>query len=215
MGHTYLLTFPVSDKQEARNLGASSAWEVIEELREAGLNGLTAEEISVRLGLPLSTVYGVLSKLQSAKWVEPRRPSRKIGRPTTKRQAELSRTGRMKQIYVEKIPWGDVDFEEKFIAILDPVIKAVLERHDTVEHMRDTFDAVLTDLSKSERAKEFLPSIEICPKCKESHEAYEFLWALCIRLNSMLLEDFSDKLRPMLEKHKLKTLIQSNSLLGS
>ncbi len=209
MGQIYLLTFPVSDKQEARNLGASSAWEVIEELREAGLNGLTAEEISGRLGLPLSTVYGVLSKLQAARWVEPRRPSRKIGRPTAKRQAEFARTGRMKQIYVEKIPWGDVDLEEKFIAILDPVIKEVLQKHDTVECLRDIFDAVLTNFSKSERAKEFLPSSDICPKCKESHEAYEFLWALCIRLNSILLHDFSDQLRPVLEKHKLKTLIQS------
>src|SRR5439155_14568864 len=162
MGHTYLLTFPVSDKQEARNLGASSAWEVIEELREAGLDGLTAEEISVRLGLPLSTVYGVLSKLQAAQWVEPRRSSKKIGRPNIKRKAELARTGRMKQIYVEKIPWGEVDFEEKFTAILDPVIKEVLQRHDTVEHLRDTFDAVLNDFSKNEHAKELLPSSEIC-----------------------------------------------------
>jgi len=209
MERIYLLTFPVSEKQEARNLGASSAWEVIEELREAGLDGLTAEEISVRLGLPLSTVYGVLSKLQAAQWVEPRRSSKKIGRPNIKGKAELARTGRMKQIYVEKIPWGEVDFEEKFTAILDPVIKEVLQRHDTVEHLRDTFDAVLNDFSKNEHAKELLPSSEICPKCKESHEAYEFLWALCTRLNSILLKNFSDKLRPMLEKHKLKTLIQS------
>jgi len=209
MGHVYLLTFPVSDKQEARNLGAASAWDVLEELREVGLRGLTADEISVRLELPLSTVYGVLSKLQAARWVEPRRPTKRIGRPGAKRQAELSRTGRMRQIYVEKIPWGDVDFEERFVAILDPVIKEVLQRHQLVDHLRDALDAILTDFSKDERGREFLPSSEVCPKCKESHEAYEFLWALFTRLNAILFEGFSDKLRPVLQRHKLNTLTQS------
>ena len=202
MGQVYLLTFPVSDKQEARNLGSSSAWEVLEELREVGLDGMTVEEISKKLDLPKSTVYEVLSKLQAARWVEPRRSSRKIGRPNAKRKAEINRTGRMKQIYVEKIPWGDSEFDENFKDVLDPAIARVLEKHGMVDSFVDALDKILASLALGEKSKKFLPSRELCPKCKSSHEADEFLQAICIGLTSALLsDDFSDKIKPVLEKH--------------
>lgn len=205
MGQVYLLTFPVSDKQEARNLGSSSAWEVLEELREVGLDGLTVEEISKKLDLPKSTVYGVLSKLQAARWVEPRRSPRKLGRPSAKRQAETIRTGRMRQIYVEKIPWGDTEFDDDFKDVLDPAIKEVFEKQEVVESFVNALDKILAKLAAGEKSKKFLPSRDLCPKCKTSHEAYEFLQAICIGLTSTLLSDeFSSKIKPVLEKHGVK-----------
>jgi len=205
MSHVYLLTFPVSGKQEARNLGSSSAWEVLEELREVGLDGLTVEEISKRLDLPKSTVYNVLSKLQAADWVEPRRSPRKLGRPNAKRQAEAARTGRMKQIYVENIPWGEIEFDKKFKDTLDPVLGEILRKHPVVDSFVDSLDKILTALTLHQGGKKFLPSSEVCPKCKTSHEATEFVWALSIGLASALLsEEFVYKLRPVLEKHGVK-----------
>jgi predicted transcriptional regulator len=205
MGQVYLLTFPVSDKQEARNLGSSSAWEVLEELRDVGLDGLTVEEISKKLELPKSTVYGVLSKLQAAGWVEPRRSLRKLGRPNAKRKEETTRTGRMKQIYVEKIPWGDIEFDDEFKDVLGPAITRVFEKHETVELFVDAIDRILANLALGEKSRKFLPSRELCPKCKTSHEAYEFLQAICIGLTSVLLSnEFSNKIKPVLEKHGVK-----------
>ena len=126
----YLLTFPVSDEQEARSLGSASAWEILEKLRDVGLDGLTAEQISKRLDLSKSTVYNVLSKLQAAGWVESRRSPKKIGRPNAKRKADVARTGRMRRIYVENIPWGTVEFDDKFVDTLDKVLEEVLEKHE-------------------------------------------------------------------------------------
>src|SRR2546422_8435295 len=150
MGQVYLLTFPVSDKEDARNLASSSAWEVLEELRKVGLDGRTVEEISKKLELPRSTVYNVLSKLQAASWVKARRSSKKIGRPNARRKAEATRTGRMKQIYVEDIPWGDIEFDDKFKATLDPVIKEVLEKHDVVSSFVDALDKILASFAVHE-----------------------------------------------------------------
>ncbi len=201
MGQVYLSTFPVSDKQDARNLGSSSAWEVLEELRKVGLDGLTVEEISKRLELPSSTVYSVLSKLQAADWVEARRSRKKIGRPNAKRQAEAIRTGRMRQIYVENVPWGEIEFDDEFEEILDPVVREVLVKHEVVGNFADALDKILANLARREDGKQLLPSSELCSKCKTTHEAYEFLWALSISLaRTLLSEEFSNKLKPVLEK---------------
>jgi len=204
MAQIYLTSFPVSDKEVAHTLGSASAWEVLEKLREAGLNGLTAEEISKKLDLPKSTVYGILSKLQAAGWVESRRARKKLGRPDARTEEEIRRTGRTKRIYVEKINWGGIEPEPEFGEILSDAIREVLGSHQVVDSFADAIDKILTILAKDQDGKEFLPSAELCPKCETSHEAREFMWAVCIDLISQLLYDESNKLEPVLKKHNVK-----------
>jgi len=204
MGHAYLMTFPVSEKEEARTLGSSSAWDIIDELREAGLDGLTAHEISKKLDLAYATVYSVLSKLQAAKWVESRRSKKQIGRPDKTRRREIARTGRMKQIYIEKIPWGYVEVEDEFQETLNDILPDVLKNHQLVDTFADALDNILGKLRNSEHGTDFFPSQNLCPKCHKSHEAEEFLYAICFYLTPILLDKFSDKLKPVLKKHGVK-----------
>ncbi len=57
------LAILMPDKRQAKVLGSGSGWEVLELLKESGVEGSTADEISERLDLPKSTVYNILSDL--------------------------------------------------------------------------------------------------------------------------------------------------------
>ena len=79
-----------------------------------------------------------------------------------------------------------------------------------VSSLGDALDKILTNLTGREDGKKLLPSSELCSECKNSHEAEEFVWALCIRLIQALLSGkFSDKIKPVLEKHGVKALVRS------
>lgn len=202
MTRIYFLSFPVVGKQVARTLGSASTWDVLEELRKTGLDGLTADEISKKLDLPKATVYATLSKLQAAEWVEPRRARKKLGRPDEKTEEEFRRTGKTKQIYVEKIPWWEAVLDEEFELVVSDAIEKTLEDHQFVESFADAMEKILSNLEKDKQSKEFLPSSELCPKCKTSHEANEFVWAVGMKLIQELLND--EKLKPVYKKHNIQ-----------
>ena len=206
MGHVYILTIPVSDKEQARTLGASSTYQILEELREAGLEGMTAEEIWKKLELTDTTVYNLLQRLRDAGWVEARPDRRKIGRPDKVRQKEMLRTGRRKQIYVAKIPWVDLELESDFGEALDDALKEVIEKrkHEVVRFFADALDKILESLERSEDGKSFFPSKGICKECHSSHEAVEFLSAVSVWLTTTILGKFENELNPILEKHGVK-----------
>jgi len=74
----------------------------------------------------------------------------------------------------------------------------------------DALDKILVSLAGNEEGKKFLPSAEVCSKCKNSHEAEEFLWALCTEMTQTLLsEKFSGRIKSVLEKHNVKALIDA------
>lgn len=45
MDNQYLVSIPITVENEARVLGSPSAWEILDELRYAGLEGRTAEAL--------------------------------------------------------------------------------------------------------------------------------------------------------------------------
>jgi DNA-binding transcriptional ArsR family regulator len=102
-GELYFETIPIVDKRQAKVLGSGSGWEVLELLRESGIEGSTADEISDRLDLPKSTVYNILSDLSAARYVDSRRYKKGVGRPNKENIEEEKRTGKQKRIYVESI----------------------------------------------------------------------------------------------------------------
>jgi predicted ArsR family transcriptional regulator len=103
MVNCYFETIPIVDKRQAKVLGSGSGWEVLELLRESGIEGSTADEISDRLDLPKSTVYNILSDLSAARYVDSRRYKKGVGRPNKENIEEEKRTGKQKRIYVESI----------------------------------------------------------------------------------------------------------------
>jgi DNA-binding MarR family transcriptional regulator len=70
MTQKYLISIAITGENEARVLGSPSAWEILDELRYAGLEGRTADEISEELDVPISTVYGTLNKLDAVGFLE-------------------------------------------------------------------------------------------------------------------------------------------------
>lgn len=206
MAQVYFQSIPVSEKQDARTLGSGNAWEVLEELREVGIDGLTVEEISKKVDLPKSTVYAILSKLQAAGYVEARRPRKSIGRPDEEAKREIVRTGKTKQIYVEKIPWPGFELEGDFSDSIMPVIEKVLKDHQLPSLFLDATDKILSALGENEESRKFLPSEEECPKCKESHEAIEFVSALGTAIMAHLISN--KKMEPIYKKYKLNFSLQ-------
>jgi sugar-specific transcriptional regulator TrmB len=205
LGQVYILSIPVSDKEQARTLSASSTWKILEELREAGLSGMTAEEIWKRLELTDTTVYSLLSRLRDAGWVESRPDRKKIGRPDKARKREMVRTGRKKQIYVAKLP-SDIELEGEFADTLYDALKDVLEKrkHELVNYFADAIDKILESMEQSKDGKSFFPSTEICKECHSSHEAVEFLSALSFEITTAIVNRFEKELKPILEKHGIK-----------
>lgn len=201
VANIYFESFPVAEKQVARTLAANSAWEVLEQLRQAGISGLTAEEISAKLELPKSSVYNVLAKLQAAGWVEPRRATKRLGRPDERTRGQVARTGRTKQLYVEKIPWGGYVLNEEFDDVLGAAVERMLADHRLPEAFADALDKTILALTSDEHGKDFLPSREPCPKCKTSHEANEFVMAIASAIMSELVEH--ERLEPTYKKHNL------------
>lgn len=204
MANVYFHSIPVSEKQTARTLGSGSAWEVLEELRSVGIDGLTVDEVCKRVDLPKSTVYAILSKLQAAGWVESRRPKKKLGRPGEAAREERRRTGKMKQVYVEKIPWPSFELDEEFAEIIMPVVRKVL--HEKEATFSDWMTKILDSIANDENGKKFLPSEERCSKCDESHEAIEFAAALGTGIINYLL--WNKTMETVYKSHKLNLEVE-------
>jgi predicted ArsR family transcriptional regulator len=100
----YLISIPIVDIHEAKILGSDTNWNIINVLRDAGAEGLSAEQISKEIRVPIHSVYGDLKQLQAAGLIEGtiRRPS--WGRPP--KETKQRSGGKPTKIYTENIPWG-------------------------------------------------------------------------------------------------------------
>lgn len=179
----YLITFPVSDRNAAAVLGNETAWDIIEELREAGVDGLTVKEIVQKLQ-PISdkTVHRILQRLQDVGWVESSRKTKKVGRPK-EGWKEHRVTGR-ERIYFENIPWGAVSFEPEFEESVSPLLRRYSKEMET--KLIEVLKRMIEEFKTIPELEELLPGDELCIRCKQNHEAREFLWALRIGLVSRI-----------------------------
>ena len=178
MANSYMDSIAITDENEARVLGSPSAWEILQKLRHAGMRGMTAEEISNDLQIPISTVYNTLTNLRAANLIETRRMPKRVGKPSKELQDEEKRTGKKKRIYVEKIEWGSAYLDENFQEYLDRNISKMLDDTLFTSEFANTIDKIIQKIKNGGHGAKILPSEEICPNCKESHEAEEFIWAL-------------------------------------
>jgi DNA-binding MarR family transcriptional regulator len=200
MVHEYLVSIPITEENEARVLGSSSAWEVLDELRYAGLEGCTAEEISKELDIPKSTVYGVLNRLDAIGFVETRRLTKRLGRPSKDIQEIEKRTGKKKRIYVEHVHYGGMSLDDDFADYFYKNLQKHIDKSKIVESFSNLVDAMITIMENSSAGRDLLPSLEVCPLCKSNHEANEYTMALVFAICSEILK--SGELANICKKHK-------------
>lgn len=184
----YLLTVPVSDWQTAKDLGSETSWRILEELRNVGIEGLSADAISEKIGVPVSTVYSNLSKLASAQWVESTTRRLPWGRPS--RNTKKRSRGKPTRVFIQKLPWGNSEFDCEFMNTLETVIENM---KNEVDELREKWLSILEKIIaryKTNELDKFYPQEPVHETCGHSHEGMEFIDAVSL---SILWEILSGK----------------------
>jgi DNA-binding MarR family transcriptional regulator len=204
LGHEYLVSISITEENEARVLGSPSAWEILDELRGAGLKGRTAEEISKELGIPISTVYGVLNRLDAIGYLETRRLAKRLGRPSKDVEENEKRTGKKKRIYVEHVQWGGISLDDDFADFFDKTLQKLVDKSKIAEFYSELVDKMITTMENNSDGRDLLPSMERCPVCKSNHEATEYVWALVLAICAKIFR--SDELVNICKKHNYELI---------
>lgn len=197
----YLDSIPVTSESDAKILGSAAGWEILEELRGVGIDGLTVNEIAASLDLPTSTVYGVLRQLTAANLVKQKRYKKKVGAPDKKRREDELRTGKKKKIYLENINWGAISFDDDFGLFVEKKVKEIIEQSDISGQCSSLIDKIIAKMKADADGKDMLPSKNICPNCEKDHEAAELIWALLLAIIDVV--QVSSELEDTCKKHGL------------
>ncbi len=154
----YLECIPITNGNEARILGSSSSWEILELIRDKGTYGATAEEIAKYLEIPLSIVYNILKGLRDAGFIEARRFSKKLGKPSMAMQEEEKRTGKQKRIYVERIGWGDFSqMTSEFRTYFTDELEDIVYDDGIIGNYCDLLDKIIMKMKENGDGKDLLP----------------------------------------------------------
>jgi len=184
----YFVTIPVGSWEKAQLLGSETNWKVLETLRDAGLGGLTTEEISKKVDVPRSTIYGILKELQAADWVESGERRRQWGRPSKEVKQRFG--GKPARVYIVEMLWGN-QFDEEFTNSYQLLLDRLEDETDELKKkFLSLLDKIVSAFETSEDLKEFFPKDgKMHEKCGWSHEAQEFLYATSFALLERILSD--------------------------
>ena len=177
--HTYLTHFPIKSYIEADILSKETSWRIMDYIRQAGADGITAEEIVKKEKIPASVVYSTLKELHRLEYV--------FLYPRDKK----SKGERKKRFVCERGTWGKYGIDEEFDAVLR--VSGLLEA--VTDEMRApimrVFKQVYDEFSKRKELQKFLPLKQgnICPNCQRSHEAMEFFYATLLRSIDLLINE--------------------------
>lgn len=176
---TYLTHFPIKSYQEADILSKDITWKIMDNMRQAGAKGITAEEIIKKESLPASVVYSALKELYRLNYIF-LYPREKKGK------------GERKKRYVcERGTWGKYGIDEEFDAALK--VEGMLEgiTEDLRAPIMKTFKTVFDEFSSKRGLQKFLPTknTNVCPHCQRSHEAMEFFYAILLRTIDLMITE--------------------------
>jgi hypothetical protein len=184
---TYLTHFPVESYLEADILSKEIAWKIMDDIRQAGANGITAEDIIGKEKLPASIVYSILKELYRLEFV--------FLYPREKK----SRGDRKKRFVCEKGTWGKYGIDRDF--------DATLRMSGMLTHMTEElrlpiikiFKELYNEFNRTKELQRFLPTSKtnICPNCQRSHEAMEFFYASLLRTVDLMITE-SDEFKKFL-----------------
>lgn len=184
---TYLTHFPVKSYLEADILSKETTWRVMDYIRQAGAQGITAEDIIEREKIPASVVYSTLKELYRLEYIF-LYPREKKGRGE-----------RRKRFVCERSTWGKYGIDEEFDAALK--VSGLLE--SITEEMRvpimKAFREAYEQFSTKKELQRYIPTKQtnICPNCQRSHEAMEFFYATLLRTIDLMITE-SDEFKKFL-----------------
>lgn len=184
---TYLTHFPVKSYLEAEILSKETTWRIMDQIRQAGAQGITAEEIMENKKIPSSVTYSILKELYRLGYV--------FLYPREKRQIRE----RKKRFVCERSTWGKYGIDEEFDGAMK--ISGLLE--NITNEMHDSIMKALKEVheqfSLNNQLRKFLPTKDnnICPNCNRSHEAMEFFYASLLRTIDLMITE-SDEFKKFL-----------------
>ena len=103
---TYLTHFPIKSYIEADILSKEVTWRIMDDIRQAGAKGITADEITKKEILPASVVYVTLKELYRLEFIFLYPRSRQI------------KSERKKRFVCERGTWGKYTIDKEFDAAL-------------------------------------------------------------------------------------------------
>lgn len=184
---TYLTHFPVKSYIEADILSKETTWTIMDQIRQAGANGITAEEIAKKESIPASVVYATLKELYRLEFI--------FLYPRGKRM----KSERKRRFVCERGTWGKYAIDREFDAALkvNELFEAITDelRVPIMKVLRETYD----QFNSKRELQRFLPTrnMNICPKCQRSHEAMEFFHATILRTVDLMITE-SDEFKKFL-----------------
>lgn len=193
----YLVTIPVSNWEDAKLLASETNWKILELLRDVGIDGLSAEEISEKIEVPISSIYNILSKLTAKEWAESTMRRSRWGRPS--KEAKQRFGGKPTKVFIQNAPWGESRFDEDFIESLDPVLEDVEKNvSELAEKLLSILDKIASRYQNDD-LKKFFPQDAMHEQCGHSHEGFEFLTAISLALLWKIL--YSKRFEDLAKRH--------------
>lgn len=155
----FLTNFAVRNWKQASALGTESNWRIMNEARNSGTAGITAEELSRNLDLPLSTVYASLKMLEN---LDLKQSKKKRGERT--------------RVYRE-LCW---QVAHKFGINQDFLNEVRREIKKITEAIEPVLLENLEQIVENPKYRKYMPPTRKCPVCKTTHEAYDFFHAVTV-----------------------------------
>ena len=174
----YLHHYPVSSLREAKILSKPSSWEILDVVRNAGVQGTSASDITRILNLPQSDVYASLKELLEIQSI-------------AQLPKDMKPRDERKRLYVyEKTTMRKYDVDKKLA-----LVTRELYEGNELESLRVPFFAMLAmvhDELQSRGLKDTLPSRGeewFCQQCEANHQAVEFFQAIALAIVRTLMDD--------------------------
>ncbi len=184
---TYLTHFPVESYLEADILSKELAWKIMDDIRQAGANGITAEDIIEKEKIPASVVYSILKELYRLEFI--------FLYPRDKK----SKGDRKKRFVCEKGTWGKYGIDREFDAALKMSGMMAYMTEELRQPIIKIFKELRSEFEKNKELRKFLPTqnTNVCPNCQRSHEAMEFFYASLLRSIDLMITE-SDEFKKFL-----------------
>lgn len=174
--------------REAKVLSKPSSWEILDVVRNAGVQGTSASDITKILNLPQSDVYASLKELLEIQSI-------------AQLPKDMKPRDERKRLYVfEKTTMRKYDVDKKLA-----LVTRELYEGNELEGLRVPFFAMLAmvhDELQSRGLKDTLPSKGeewFCQQCEANHQALEFFQAIALAIVRTLMDD-SDHFNRLLSR---------------
>jgi hypothetical protein len=160
--------FVIDDRTTAEFLQNRNNWEIANALIDAGIEGMTSQELAKKLNIGYKVVADTMKHLAQMGWITSERPKPRVGRPAKGIQRRDFRKPPYLHVWkyfdsFEPIPRED--FEDYCTRILD-------KHAGDFRQFISLIDGIVDEMKSS---AEFYPKESVIHECGWNHEGYEFI----------------------------------------